>query len=81
MANRIPRNFWNGCSEKEVLIAISHEMERPLLMLKGYGTLLLKADISKEEGERALKQVIDHVEFLESLKVSLDEYLRGGSAL
>lgn len=73
---RIPRALWNGCSEREVLFGVFHELERPIHVIKGYGKLLSEAHLSEDERQKAARQIVDYIESLERLRDSLDEYLR-----
>jgi nitrogen-specific signal transduction histidine kinase len=73
---QIPRSFWNGCSEREVLFGVHHELDRPILVIRGYGNLLLNAQLSENEKRKAVQQIVDYIEFLQSLTDSLGEYLQ-----
>jgi signal transduction histidine kinase len=75
MAKKISRTFWKGCSKREVLLSICHELDQPILAIKGYGNLFLKANLSEDEKRKAAQQIVDYAEFLESLRDSIEGYL------
>lgn len=76
MKKQFPRAFWKGCSKSEVLFGMHTELSQLMLGLKGYATLLLKADLSECERCEVAQENLNYIESLESLLDSLNEYLQ-----
>ncbi len=76
---RFPRDYWtnlgSSASDTKILGDIHHALIRPLQGLKGWSKALLTAELSEEEGRKALEWILSDAEFLESLNEALGAYL------